>query len=183
MMPHSKAQRKRKRAVDNQQDAPSHGRPSKKARAEASKRGDDAVEHALLVHYYPKLQTLRSYVLSHLPSSSRLRRKKIAAIGTPNQSSGKAPDETELQLCRLLDATVVAAAQGQEKAKPEKAEKRWEQWMNFSQKGDESYVTLSDGLAAAACSQAEVSKSHPEPQCSSPHWLADRRLCNMVTLL
>ena len=180
-MPHSKRQRKRKRAVGDEQAASSVGRPLKQTRGEESKRVD-AVEHALLVQYYPKLQTLRSYVLSHLPSSSRLRRKKIASIGASNEPSSKTPDDTELHLSRFLDSTIVAESSSQEKARPE-PEKRWQKWMNFSQKGDESYVTLSDGVAGAAYSQSEVSKCGPNEKLSSANWLSDSGFRYMAAIL
>ena len=108
----------------------------------------DAVKHALLAHYYPRLQTLRSYVLGKLPSASRLRRKKIASLSLSSDSP------VAVQLSRLLDSTLVGSQA--ETPPPRQLHQRWERWITFSQKGDESYVTLSDGAAGAVVAQSEV---------------------------
>ena len=112
-----------------------------------------SVSHPLLSQLYPQVQTLRDYVLSKLPASSRLRRKKIASLGLASEASGKeAVSETEQNVARLLDTTVVASST--QSNAPE--DDRWEKWSSFSQKGDESYVTLSDGFTGASFSQTEV---------------------------
>ncbi|KAB5579961.1 hypothetical protein GE09DRAFT_420893 [Coniochaeta sp. 2T2.1] len=112
-----------------------------------------SISHPLLSLLYPHIQTLRDYVLSRLPASSRLRRKKIASVGLQSEESRTAPTEVELAVARLLDTTVVSFSH-----QPPKAEQddRWRKWNSFSQKGDESYVTLSDGFTGAAFSQTEV---------------------------
>lgn len=117
--------------------------------------GGHPVRHALLSRLYPNLFTLREYVLAKLPPSSRLRRKKIASIGRqdarPGNSSHPSPD-VEAALGHLLDTTLV----GSYNKPPAQSDNRWEQWANFSQKGDDSYVTLTDGSAGALFSQREV---------------------------
>lgn len=115
-------------------------------------RNAGTISHPLLSQLYPNLQTLRAYVLLRLPASSRLRRKKIAAIGLQNDDAEKRPTETELALADLLDTTVVGYS-GQTSVKPDD---RWGQWTSFSQKVDESYVSLSEGLAGGHFSQNEV---------------------------
>lgn len=110
------------------------------------------IKHALLAQYYPEIQTLRQYALSELPSSSRIRRKKIGSVGLGHLSPNETPTEDELVLGELLDTTIVARRQ-----RPEVDHgHRWLQWIGFSQKGDESYVTLSDGLKWSIYSQSEV---------------------------
>ncbi|KAH6650717.1 hypothetical protein F5144DRAFT_57723 [Chaetomium tenue] len=110
------------------------------------------IKHALLAQYYPEIQTLRQYALSELPSSSRIRRKKIGSVGLGHLSPDKTPTEDELALGELLDTTIVACRQ-----RPEVDHgHRWLQWVGFSQKGDESYVTLSDGLKGSIYSQSEI---------------------------
>lgn len=148
-----------KRKRHNEQpfaDATSIDRPV--AKAKKARRGDGAsetgkpVSHPLLSQLYPHVQTLRDYVLSRLPASSRLRRKKIASVGLVDEASGKTATEAEKDVARLLDTTVVAYS-----AQPDaQRDDRYEKWNGFSQKGDESFVTLSDGLAGACFSQTEV---------------------------
>ncbi|KAI6350784.1 hypothetical protein MCOR25_010392 [Pyricularia grisea] len=111
------------------------------------------VTHLVLSQYFPCLQTLREHLLSSLPSSSRIRRRKIAAIGDRVDGKDGAADKTlEAAVAHLLDSTIVAASE--ERAAP--SDGRWEQWANFSQRGDESYVTLSDGVTKALFCQSEI---------------------------
>lgn len=128
-------------------------RPAKRVqRGQEPRSADTMVQHALLAQYYPEMQTLRQYALTKLPASSRIRRRKITSVGQTKSPADKAPTEDEIALGALLDSTIVA------RRHPAQAsdDHRWEQWVSFSQKGDESYVTLSDGLQGSICSQAEV---------------------------
>jgi hypothetical protein len=109
------------------------------------------VKHAILTQYFREVLTLRDYVLSKLPDSSRIRTRKIAAIGVASSPQDEV-SEVDRSVGALLDSTLVGLAE-QTKTIPDN---RWEQWTTFSQRGDESYVTLSDGLAGAAFSQSEV---------------------------
>ncbi len=110
------------------------------------------MKHALLAQYYHEIQTLRQYALAKLPAASRLRRRKIASVGLARPGVEKAPTEDETALGELLDSTIVACRHHAEA----EDDRRWEQWVGFSQRGDESYVTLSDGLKGSIYSQAEV---------------------------
>lgn len=114
---------------------------------------DSPVRRDLLERCYGKVTTLREYVLLKLPVGSRLRRKKVASIG-----DGDEVGETEKQLSRLLDTSLVGFADEQQSASEDT---RWEQWLAFSQKEDESYVSLSDGIAGSVFSQSEVSIAIP----------------------
>ncbi|KAI0136574.1 hypothetical protein BJ170DRAFT_18292 [Xylariales sp. AK1849] len=129
--------------------------PSRKKVHDIPKEGkltlSEQIKHDILGQYFSGVLTLRDYVLLKLPDSSRIRRKRIASIG------GEGFAETvvtavELSVGALLDLTLVGLSG---KAKPI-SDNRWEQWSNFSQKGDDSYITLSDGLAGAAFSQSEI---------------------------
>jgi len=113
------------------------------------------VKHTLLAQYYPRVQTLREYVLDKLPLTSRLRRRKIAAVGTetPKGSPETATSGVGLLLRQLLDSTLVGIHPSDE-TQPGDA---WEKWLALSQKGDESYVTISNGVSGAKYSQAELS--------------------------
>ncbi|KAK8050638.1 RNA-directed DNA polymerase [Apiospora phragmitis] len=110
------------------------------------------VEHVVLDQYYPQLLTLRDYVLLKLPATSRIRRRKIASTGFSAAVSHGEITDIERAVGQVLDTTLVGVAQ-HTKCIPDK---RWEQWETFSQRGDESYVTLSDGLAGARFSQSEI---------------------------
>lgn len=119
-----------------------------------------ALKHALLSQYYPEILTLRHYLLLKLPSSSKIRRKKIAAVGLISSSTDNAISDVELDVATLLDTTLV----GQTQKTKDVGNERWAQWTNFSQRGDDSYVTLSDGVAGAVFSQSEVgSNSNCQP--------------------
>lgn len=117
-------------------------RPAKHAKNGHEPCGPKAVvKQTLLAHYYSEVQTLRQYALSKLPIASRIRRKKIATAGDG--------------LGTFLDATLVTLRQDGQDNKPDY---RWEKWVNFSQKGDESYnITISAGLETSMYSQPEVS--------------------------
>ncbi|PTB67108.1 hypothetical protein BBK36DRAFT_1088057, partial [Trichoderma citrinoviride] len=107
------------------------------------------VKKDVLQQHYPLVCTLREYVLSQLPDTSRIRRKKIAALG-----SGTDASEVETQLSRLLDTALVGTAPSTPKSDP--GASTWEQWLSFSQKGDESYVTISKGIASSFGKQSEI---------------------------
>ncbi|KXH63750.1 telomerase reverse transcriptase [Colletotrichum salicis] len=111
------------------------------------------VRHTLLQQHYDVVQTLREYLLSKLPGSSRLRRKKIASLGKDGAPRARIQDHDIVpKLSSLLDTTLVCTQQ-----RPgAQTDSRWEQWMSFSQKADDSVVSLSGGLARAMSSQSEI---------------------------
>lgn len=143
-----------KRKAEPQQ-RPAEGRSdSKRLKAD---RAQNAVRQSVLLQYYDNVQNLREYLLSRLPSSSRLRRKKIASIGLSRTSLAKEALSAEADLSKLLDSTLVCM----HRQTNTRAESRWENWRSFSQKGndskcDDSVMSLSGGLAGATCSQSEV---------------------------
>lgn len=158
-------------------------RPAKKAKV----KGDNStvrqmrtVTHPLLSRLYPQIQTLRDYVLSRLLASSRLRRKKIASVGLQAGSTDKTVTDRELAVARLLDTTVVACSP-QTAVQPDN---RWEQWTSFSQKGDESYVSLSEG-SKGDFSQTEVCSQSSQNlfRCFPTNRPIDRRFRYLATLL
>jgi telomerase reverse transcriptase len=149
----STAKRKTGEAGDDssrEQDAP---RPAKRAKGSIP----GPTKHALLDLYYPYVRTLREYVLAKLPKTSKIRYRKIASVGSRVDPSGKEPTEVEAALGRFLDSTLLGLFD--DVPTETKRDNRWEQWISFSQKGDESYVTLSDGARGALFSQAEVGAS------------------------
>ncbi|KAJ4130919.1 Telomerase reverse transcriptase [Fusarium equiseti] len=108
---------------------------------------DTPVRRDLLERCYNRVTTLREYVLLKLPNGSRLRRKKVASIG-----EGEDAGEIEKTLSRLLDTSLVCFADQQTPID----DTRWEQWLVFSQREDESYVSISDGIAGSIFSQSEI---------------------------
>lgn len=144
-----------------------------------SSLGTATAKHAVLSQLYPNVQRLRDYVLSKLPRSSRLRRKKVAAVGRPSAGDNeKLASDVEQALAKLLDSTLVGLPVISDGDIANEDRNRWEQWAGFSQRADESYVTLSDGAAGAIYSQSEVRclsrNSEKRSKCFS--WLTSFRL-------
>lgn len=156
----SKKKKKRRRHPDG---GPSDGSPPAKQRKTGPSealQSSDAVKHALLAQYYPTTLTLRQYVLHNLPASSRLRRRKIAAVGTEHADgaavAAQVPDPgVRAQLARLLDTTVVGLHVPLREVAKALSEDRLQQWIDYSQR-DDSHVTLSSGDASAIHFQSEV---------------------------
>lgn len=115
----------------------------------ASSKRYTPVKKDLLQQHYPVVCTLREHVLASLPDTSRVRRKKIATLGSRIDAS-----EVEIRLARVLDTALVGTSQLAPRSASEEA--TWQQWLSFSQKGDESYVTISNGIASAIANQSEV---------------------------
>lgn len=76
-----------------------------------------AASHPTLSLYYPQILTLRNYVLSRLPASSKSRRRKVASIETQVSARSTVVDcvrpsqgsdyDDETNLAKLLDRTLV----------------------------------------------------------------------------
>lgn len=114
-----------------------------------------AVKHAVLAQYYPTTLPLRQYLIDNLPASSRLRRRKIAAVGS-EPSTDQEPDGITAQLARLLDTTLVSLHVPPKDIAKAQSESRLQQWIDYSQR-DDSHVTLSGGGDASAVHfQSEV---------------------------
>jgi hypothetical protein len=67
---------------------------------------DHPVDHPVLRCLYPEVLSLRHYVLSRLPGTSKNRRRKISQLG---QSEGPRLDGLDSELARLLDSALVGA--------------------------------------------------------------------------
>lgn len=103
----------------------------------------------LLPLHYPLVRTLRQHMLASLPATSKIRRKKIAALGSSIEAS-----EIEAQLAHVLDTALVGCSPPAPTSESE--ESTWQKWVCFSQRGDESYVTISNGIASSIDLQSEV---------------------------
>lgn len=140
-----------------------------------STKSKSPVKRDLLEQCYAQVHTFRQYLLGKLPSSSRLRRKKIAAIG-----SHEARLEIEVELANLLDNVLICST---EPAESEARELRWQQWLNFSQQnGDESYVTISGTPEAASHFQTGVGIASKILQRCTTNLGSDCRLRHLASL-
>ncbi|TWU77862.1 hypothetical protein ED733_003460 [Metarhizium rileyi] len=105
------------------------------------------VRRDLLQHTYAVVLSLREYALLKLPSSSRLRRKKINSLG-----KGKSPSELETTISNFLDSTLICDSN----AISQTDDTTYTQWLSFSQKGDDSYVTISGSTSESENTQSEL---------------------------
>ena len=88
------------------------GRPPKRARdadaldqsASATPR---AVEHPVLQRLYPNVLSLRHYLLSRLPASSKNRRRRVSQLGKTGHATADATRGVDIELGQLLDSTLV----------------------------------------------------------------------------
>lgn len=119
---------------------------------------ENIVRCSLLSQYYTEVLTLREYLLSKLPTSSKTRRKKIISIGRIGAPIRlpKAADADELKLAsliRVLDHTLVGVSATTVQNIPEDHLK---QWNTFSQRMDVSETIRDNSTLEAHCSQSEV---------------------------
>lgn len=167
----SKLPRKRKRGPgkDVGTGPSGSGRPFKQQRKGSAVNLQPAgvVKHALLAQYYPVILTLRQYLLDSLPASSKIRRKKVSAVGKADQAAaedartGTQDSQDDLgniraSLARLLDTTLVATRTYPSAFKEAQSDGRLQKRVECSQKADDSSVTLSGGVAGAVYCQTEV---------------------------
>ncbi len=133
------------------------------------------VQHPVLSLYYPRVVTLRQYLLSRLPVASKARRRRLVTLGqrpreygsacapdlgqmTPCEDSTRLPDRTTAcstdpddDLAHLLDGTLVCGANGSH-ASPDPS--RLDDRIAFSQQQQRS--TGASSLGSQNCSQSEV---------------------------
>lgn len=86
------------------------GGPRKKAQLvdQSANATPPSIEQPVLQRFYPQLLTLRHYLLSVLPKSSKNRRRKLAQLGRPIAAKD-APSACalDIELGHLLDSTVI----------------------------------------------------------------------------
>ncbi|KAI1262968.1 hypothetical protein F5Y18DRAFT_138184 [Xylariaceae sp. FL1019] len=138
--------RKRRRSTSNS-DPSVQNKRSKLGKASASHHL--GIHHPVISHFYPQVENLRDYVIGKLPSSSRIRRKKVGAVGRFGKSPAVPLSDAEQALGNLLDTTFL----GLPNPASSEEDHRQAEWRDFSQKGDESYVTLSNGVSGFVESQ------------------------------
>jgi telomerase reverse transcriptase len=127
---------------------PSHraeGDQKRQKTSEPANSKDSVVKEALLAQFYPQVLSLRQFLISKLPPTSKVRRKKIFSVG-------KKPDsEADQKLSKFLDQTLI----GVSKHKGVSQEERWQQWTTFSQKADDS-ISFANVTGVGIFSQSEV---------------------------
>jgi hypothetical protein len=118
--------------------------------------GDGLVRYSLLSHYYMKVLTLREYLLSKLPATSKKRRKKVIYVNStcgPPSAIGGIVDQHALAW--HLDQTLVGVSEEAGVYNDE----RWKQWTSFSQLADYSESTIRSGKGSGDSSLCEVRKN------------------------
>lgn len=116
------------------------------------------VKQDLLGRYFAQVETLRAYLLTRLPATSRLRRKKLSQVG-------KQADATEVEklLSHVLDTTLVGCAfinhktvsDGQPTSDDNDRD-RLRETFSQTRRVDESYVTVSSAAEGFFSPQFEV---------------------------
>ncbi|KAL3418000.1 telomerase reverse transcriptase [Phlyctema vagabunda] len=121
------------------------------------KSQEPMVKHAVLAQYYHNVCTLREYLLSKLPQSSKIRRRKIVTAGRndalhPEDEADMNGPQKGSALASLLDQTLVGVSKYEEAS----SEERVKQWSTFSQRGDISTSTFGNNSSAGGSSQSEI---------------------------
>jgi telomerase reverse transcriptase len=138
-----KRKRSRTRAVD---------KTNKKLKLPGSNQSnEEVVKHSLLSQYYNEVLTLREYLVSKLPVSSKVRRKKVNSIGRSRQYTGNGDEAAEARIGRYLDETLVGQIHTSVHSP---SHERLKEWTSFSQRADVSEMTV--GGSGEFC-QSEVS--------------------------
>lgn len=134
------------------------------------------IRHPVLSLYYPCVVTLRTYLLSKLPVSSKARRRRLLAIGSCPQRRQLGHKQADLRrnhttnvddcsdgstdsnaaLAGLLDTTLVC---GLETSCSAQDQSRMNDLATFSQQQSKS--TASSSAGSAGCSQSEVRSAVP----------------------
>ncbi|KAL8713551.1 MAG: hypothetical protein Q9220_002413 [cf. Caloplaca sp. 1 TL-2023] len=100
---------KRKRHRPHRSDVVSH----KRVKRDTQVIEQNTTRHPTLSLYYPHILTLRAYLLSKLPKSSKTRRRRIAALKDTSHSTTNfqaclvAPSDINAHLAKLLDRTLI----------------------------------------------------------------------------
>jgi hypothetical protein len=134
---------------------------SKRQKVTGSLRGSEPpVKDALLAQYYPSVLSLRGYLLSKLPKTSKIRKKKILGVGRRKSAeTGDSQDDTddERVLADFLDRTLVGVSTYEISQ-----EDRAEGWNTFSQRGDTSISTIGNLSGGGLFCQSDVSIIEPQ---------------------
>lgn len=132
---------------------------------------DPPVKQALLTKYYPDVLSLRDYLLSKLPVSSKVRKKKLLSVGRKTSANtedlvGRGGDDgddddnddnddgndEDRVLGNFLDGTLIGVSSNNGLSQ----EDRLKEWNSFSQRGDTSVSTIANSSSTDIYSQSEV---------------------------
>lgn len=136
-----KRKRTRHRVEDDQKRQRISGNPNGK---------DPVVKQALLAQFYPQAVSLREYLLSKLPTTSKIRRKKIVNFGRKQNLDNR---KNNGALSDFLDHTLIGVLKCHEVSPQE----RVQQWTSFSQRVDTSDTTFANLSGTGNSSLSEVS--------------------------
>lgn len=133
-------------------------RPSRQDDTKSTSKQDTStdlpVKHALLLLYYHQVLTLREYLLSKLPATSKVRWRKILSIG--REKEGEKRDEySDEKLAWALDQTLVGVPQSKE---TEKADvERHQLRASYSQRRSQDDSRIGEqSVLGSSVSQSEV---------------------------
>ncbi|KAJ2892715.1 hypothetical protein MKZ38_009438 [Zalerion maritima] len=151
---------KKRKAPSDGGPAANHPNPPANKRQKPSQTNNTSTQwrHPVLSQHYNTVLTLRQYVLKSLPSSSRLRRKKIRNIG-PAATEEKPVSEIEQSVVKLLDNSYVALNGHVSPLKEgDKNGEVRQKWVAFTQtqRQDDSRVSLGDATMSCICMQSEI---------------------------
>ena len=107
------------------------------------------VKHTILSQYYIRVVTLRTFLLSRLPASSRVRRRKIRDLPAVSHNGKVA----------FLDSTLVGVLQD---PKPALEESRRHEFLNFTQSPERSTGSLSTAKSAAHIIEVSAGVTCPD---------------------
>lgn len=122
----------------------------KRQKIRNSDESDPVIKQAVLAQYYPQVLSLREYLLSKLPETSKIRKKKISSVGKRTDDS-----EDNRRVSEFLDRTLV----GVSKCTDFSSNERWQHRSTFTQRADDS-VSCANPAAAPMFSQSEVNIIH-----------------------
>ncbi|PVH95994.1 hypothetical protein DM02DRAFT_132437 [Periconia macrospinosa] len=132
-----------KRKANDNNHAHVGSRPPKRPRQAADQSPTattSCTQHPVLSRLYPKVVSLRHYLLSRLPASSKNRRRKIAHLGVQQgpeqQDTNTATHGIDAELGKLLDATLIGVVSKHvtdDTAATDIAKERDQDLKNFSQ--------------------------------------------------
>lgn len=162
--------KKRKRPVKNggaTDQLPRKQRDCKAASEHLGKSSDERAHHShpVISSYYPKVLTLREYLLEQLPVSSKSRRRRIGSLGLglDIQQGGAGPDanadgqsrdedpQVIQTIAHLLDSTLIGILK---EPGPTVDQTRLREFVAFTQSQERSFVDATD--TGPTCAQSEV---------------------------
>jgi hypothetical protein len=122
--------------------------------SEGKSEGENAVKDSLLPQYYHKVLTLREFLLWRLPSTSKVRRKRVASVGCRGQQSKHVVKGAleEITFGRHLDSTLVGVLEQDEIEKGKSTKDR----LSFSQMVNSSKVEDQSGIGEVWFDQSDV---------------------------